>query len=344
MQPRIPEKNKKANICYAITDEGLELPVIDVTRPEFQVALSEGQLDEQLQQFVRDAEGPGRLPPLLRRLMFALMSRQSRLMRGLRASDGAYLSGLNTYFLKLGPDNLNRGYFSEIDRRIASSSAGLFMRLRLQDVSHLLAEALSPVLQARRSARLRLLNIGGGSAIDSLNALIVIRSEQAGLLEGRHIAIDILDLNEQAPNFGARALAALQGENAPLHGLDVDFEHIRYDWSRPATLREHLNAMDGGAIVAASSEGALFEYGSDDEVIGNLRALSDGTPADSIVAGSVTRGDELGRKLNGRELGSRALLHLRGLEAFAALARQAGWAVARSIDRPLSHDVLLKKV
>ncbi len=33
-----------------------------------------------------------------------------------------------------------------------------------------------------------------------------------------------------------------------------------------------------------------------------------------------------------------------GLEAFTALALRAGWKIAKSIDRPLSHDVLLKKV
>ena len=30
MEPRIPEKNKKAGVCYAWTDDGLELPVIAI--------------------------------------------------------------------------------------------------------------------------------------------------------------------------------------------------------------------------------------------------------------------------------------------------------------------------
>ncbi len=35
MQIKIPEKNKKPGVCYTITDDGLELPVIDVTNPVF---------------------------------------------------------------------------------------------------------------------------------------------------------------------------------------------------------------------------------------------------------------------------------------------------------------------
>ena len=109
-------------------------------------------------------------------------------------------------------------------------------------------------------------------------------------------------------------------------------------------MREYIKSLDGENIFAASSEGALFEYGSDDNISGNLQALFDVTPADTVVAGSVTRADELGLSLNGRGLGSRAALQFRGLEAFTALALRAGWKVAKSIDRPLSHNVLLKKV
>ena len=33
MIPRIPEQHKKPGVCYAVTDGGLELPVIDITNP-----------------------------------------------------------------------------------------------------------------------------------------------------------------------------------------------------------------------------------------------------------------------------------------------------------------------
>jgi len=344
MQIKIPEPNKKPNICYAVTDDGLELPVINVTNPAFEIALDETELNAQLEQFLHDAKGPANIPPLLRGLMFAYMRSQSVLMRGLMGADGTFLSGMNTYLLKLGADNLNKNFFSEIDRRIAESPASTFARLRLQDISRLLAENLALPLRANKKATLHLLNIGGGPAIDSINALMVLQKEHSGLLDGRPIFIHSLDLDNAGPNFGARALKALQSESAPLHGLDIRFEHIPYNWSDPISLRNYLKSLDGQSICAASSEGALFEYGSDEDVSGNLRALFDVTLPDTVVAGSVTRADELGLKLNGHGLGHRAALQFRGLEAFTALALHTGWKVAKSIDRPLSHDVLLKKV
>jgi hypothetical protein len=344
MQPKIPEKDKKPNICYAVTDDSLELPVIDVTSPVFEVSLNESELNAQLQQFIQDAKGPESIPPFLRGLLFSFMRRRSIIMRGLMGASGTFMSGMNTYMMKLGPDNLNQSFFSDIDRRIAGSAAGLFMRLRLQDIVGLLAEPLIPILDSRPNATLRFLSIGGGPAIDNLNALMVIQKNRPDLLAGRKIYIHSLDLDTFGPNFGGRALKSLQAESSPLHGLDIDFTHINYNWSHSDTLREYMKSFDGENIFAASSEGALFEYGSDDDISGNLQALFDVTPADTIIVGSVTRADELGLSLNGHGLASRAALQLRGLEAFSALALRAGWKIAKSIDRPLSHDVLMQKV
>lgn len=98
--------------------------------------------------------------------------------------------------------------------------------------------------------------------------------------------------------------------------------------------------QDVPAVVAASSEGALFEYGSDQDIAGNLRAFYEGTPPDAIVAGSLTRADATGRFLNSS---SRAAIQLRGPDAFLALIQPAGWCLAQRIDRPMSHDLLLRK-
>jgi hypothetical protein len=94
-------------------------------------------------------------------------------------------------------------------------------------------------------------------------------------------------------------------------------------------------------IVSASSEGALFEYGSDEEIEANLKALHETTPAGSVIAGTVTRADDIGRLLNSA---SQAAIKLRGLQAFMDLSLRAGWKVTKAIDRPLSHDVLMEKV
>ena len=221
-------------------------------------------------------------------------------------ASGTFMSGMNTYMMKLGPDNLNEDYFSEIDRRISASAAGTCMRLRLQDIAHLLAAALIAPLSARQKARLHLFNIGGGSAIDSLNALILIRKEHPDVLAGRQIHVHSLDLDTAGADFGARSLASLQAEGAPLHGLQISFHHTPFNWSDPAELRDLKGLFeDEQSVLSASSEGALFEYGSDEDITGNLQVLNGLTPADTVVAGSVTRADEIGLKLNGTGVGSR---------------------------------------
>lgn len=343
MQPKIPEKDKKPGVCYTVTDDGLELPVIDVTHPAFEVSLNESELNTLLQQFLQDIKGPQRTPAFLRGLLFNFMRKRSVIMRGLMGASDTFMSGMNTYMMKLGPDNLHKPFFSDIDRRIVGSSAGTYMRLRLQDISHLLADGLIPPLDARKGAALHLLNIGGGSAMDSLNALILIRKERRDLLADREIYIHSLDLDTGGPSFGARALVSLLAEDAPLHGLRISFQHAPYNWSEPAQLRVLVKSFNEECVIAASSEGALFEYGLDQDVASNLQTLSEVTPADAIIAGSVTRADDLGRMANGGGLGSRAAIQFRGLEAFKTLALGAGWKVTKSIDRPLSHDVLLKK-
>jgi hypothetical protein len=340
----IEEKNKKTGVCYAVTDGGLEVPVIDITHPAFEVSLNETELESLLQQYIQEVKGPQKTLPFLRNLLFGYMRKRSVIMRDLMGATGTFMSGMNTYFMKLGPDNLNKSYFSSIDRKITASSAGVYMRLRLQDMAHLLTDALDPLLSARKDAILHLLNIGGGAAIDSLNTLILIRKRNPDLLVGRKIFIYSLDQDTSGPNFGARALVALCAEGAPLHGLEISFQQMAYNWSNFAGLQSLVeSSKNWPGIVAVSSEGALFEYGSDEDIAGNLQALGKVTPADAVVAGSVTRADDLGRMLNGASLGSRAAFQFRGLEAFRLLAFHSGWEAKKIIDRPLSHNVLLEK-
>ncbi len=341
MQPKIPEKNKKAGVCYAVTDDGLELPVIDVTHPAFAIRLTDRELDELLQKHLKEVKSQERVPAFLMWLILGFMQRRSFLMRGIAASAGTFLSGMNTYIMKLGADNLNDGYYTNIDRRIAASLPVVSIRLRLQDIAHLLADGIAPALGAKGKAALHLLNIGGGPAIDSLNVLIVLQKEHPGLLSERRVFIHILDLEDAGPSFGARALTSLLAENSPLHGLEVGFDHVKYDWSDPTVLRKLVSSFDGqGVVVAASSEGALFEYSSDEEIVANLRTLLETSTADVVMAGTVTRADDIGRLLNGT---SRAAINLRGLEAFKELAQRAGWKITKEIDRPMSHDILLEK-
>lgn len=124
-----------------------------------------------------------------------------------------------------------------------------------------------------------------------------------------------------------------------MHGLDVSFQHVRYDWRDVEPLRKLLGDSElGDAVVGCSSEGGLFDYGTDEEIVTNLEALRLGMPADSIVVGSVMSGD--GKSKFVQEFTVRP----RSLEAFRALASRAGWEVASVIIRPSSHHVSLRRM
>ena len=91
-----------------------------------------------------------------------------------------------------------------------------------------------------------------------------------------------------------------------------------------------------GAMIAASSEGGLFEYGSDEAIVANLKALRAGGAR--LVAGSVTSSDEIHRR---RITASRFKLIPRGIEGFAPLAARAAFTIARVEAAQLSDQVLL---
>ena len=340
MTPRILEKDKKTGVAYVFTEDGVELPVIDVAHPAFALELGEADLAELLQRFLHEEEQRRKIPAFLRRQFFKMGARQSVILRGLADASGTFLSGMNTYVFKLGPDNLGRAYASDLDRTIAASLSGVAVRLRLQDMAWLLADGLADTLQARPEAALHLLNIGGGPAIDSVNALIVLQRREPRLLAGRKVFVHVLDLHHEAPRFGARALAALLDAGAPLEGLDVSFDHVTYNWRVTETLRDLLARLDrDGDVIAVSSEGGLFEYGSDEEILTNLTVLSCDLAEGTVFAGSVTRADGPGRHLHA-SVG--IPLQPRTLEEFKSLAAQGGWAVAEARVRPFSYNVLMK--
>jgi hypothetical protein len=336
---RRAEHHKKPGVCYAVTDDGLELPVVDVTHPAFEAALSEERQQALASHFLEEQRRFAKLPSWLRRVMLRFFMRGSRIGRGLRRADGHFLDGMTTYLFKLGPKNLG-SYAVPVDRRILMSLPAVSVRLRLTDMARLLADGLAPRLASNPSRPLHFVNIAGGPAIDSLNTLIVLRREHANLLAERRISVLVLDGDQHGPAFGARALEALQAPGAPLAGLDVTFNHRRYDWRDVSGLTPALeSAQRDGALLVVSSEGGLFEYGSDDDVLANLFALRQADGNDVFVVGSVTRDDEIIQTL---KLTSTAATQPRGLTVFKALVANAGWQVTRSIARPLSDQVLLE--
>jgi hypothetical protein len=334
-------RRKRPGVSYAVTDDGLELPVLDVTHPAFACDLSPDEQARLLARFLDEQRRFARLPGWLRRALSRFFLRGSRLGHGLQRAERGFLDGMTTYLFKLGPQNLG-SYAVPVDRKILRSLPAISVRLRATDMARLLAEGLAPRLRDDRHRPLHLLNVGGGPATDSLNALIVLARDEPDLLSGRPMRLEVLDRDQHGPAFGARALAALCEPGAPLGGLPIRFEHVAYDWRDPSGLEPSLcSARRAGALVAVSSEGGLFEYGSDDDITRNLRALAGSRGPDLFVVGSVTRDDEAIRVL---KLTSTLATRPRGLPVFSELVERAGWRIARSIARPFSDQVRLERI
>jgi len=334
-----PELHKKPGVHYALTTDGLELPIVDVTHPAFAVSPTDAEQAQMVAAFLAQEMPFAKLPPALRRGLLWFFLRGSVLARGIRGSQGTFLGGMNTYLLKLGPDNLGAAYAKPIDRRIAAALPALAIRWRLNDMARLLAERLAAPLDARAKAPLRFVNIAGGPAMDSLNALLLLARDRPALLAARAVTIDVLDGDRNGPTFGARALAALAAPGAPLHAVDVQLVHVPYDWNDTRPLRRVLDdARAAGAVAVGSSEGGLFEYGSDDAILANLTTAREAAPPDFAMTGSVTRAD---RPIQRMRETSQPATRPRGLEVFRALVARAGWRVERAIERPFSDQVVL---
>ena len=324
-------------LIVAATRDGIVLPVIDVTDPRFAVPDDPNSLHRLFNASHEEERRNRRIPKFIMRWLMKSAARRSRMLQAMVGTDAEFLDGITTYVMKLGADNLSPPYDSPMDRRVAASPHLILLRLRTQQVARLIADALAPALAASKTAPLHLINIGGGPAIDSMNALIILNRRDGNFLR-RPIAIHVLDSDAVGPFFGRNALAALVADAGPLAGLDARFDHRSYDWNAPALLEALLRELNvAGAVIAASSEGGLFEYGSDEAIVANLAALRRGGA--TLIAGSVTSNDDAHRC---RITMSRFKLIPRGLEGFAPLAARGGFRIAQAEPAQLSDQVLLR--
>lgn len=338
MQPAESERKMETGLVFALTTDGLRLPVIDVTHPAFAIPDDPASSAARLDEFVAWDRRNHRMPRFVSRFFMRLAARRSRLLRRLLASDDEYLDGVTTYILKLGANFLPAGFDGPVDRQVAAAPHVVSVRLRMQQIARLLAQALVPKLVAAPDAPLNLVNIAGGPALDSINILLMLAREHPTLIH-RPITIDVFDAQADGPAFGARALEALMSPGAPLHGLEIQFHRHVYDWHDTTPLIRRLAELNArSAIVAASSEGGLFEYGSDEAIVANLGAL--GRAEVSLVAGSVTSSSPLRERMIAQ---TRFRLFARGLEGFAPLAERGGYVIAESRTALMSEQVLLRR-
>ena len=325
---------RRTGLCYALTEDGVELPVVDITNPAFACAPRAAELAAVEERSRRGLERSRRLP----RFVLRLLARRSVVMRGVLGAGGSHVGGMLTYLFKLGPDNLPRGYGDRLDRQMLGAIGPLACRLRLRETARQLADALAPPAAAH-GGPLWIVDIGGGVAADAFNALILLRRERPALLEGREAHILVLDIDGQGPAFGARAVAALRGAGGPLAGLAVDLAHRRCDWSDASTLAATLGRLGPRAVAVGSSEGGLFEYGADDAVRSCLATIREAAPAVLALVGSLVRDDRLQWLTRGPGAPG---LRPRGLESFGALVRDVGWSVERVCSDPMYHVVTLR--
>ena len=157
----------------AATRDGTLLPVIDVTDPRFAVPDDPDSLRRLFDAAHEEERRNRRIPRFIMRLLLRSAAKKSLLVRAIFSADTTFLDGITTYVMKLGADNLPPPYDSPMDRRLAASPHLTLLRLRTQQVARLLADSLADDLAAAPTAPLHLINIAGGPAIDSLNALII---------------------------------------------------------------------------------------------------------------------------------------------------------------------------
>jgi hypothetical protein len=275
----------------------------------------------------------------LRGILIRLVLGSSIVGRGLRAANGAYLSGMTTYIMKLGPDNLGKGYSTNVDKAIAGSLAGLSLRLRLQDMARFMADALLPLIE-NNIVPLHFLNIAGGPSMDTLNTLILLNKEHPKTLKNRMIKINILDMDSEGPGFAINSLAELQKPGAPLAGLDIQARATGFDWCNTAMLYKYIKEnVPGNCVLAVSSEGGMFDYCPDDVLYANMKAIHGATGPDTIFAGTLTNTDNIAAAFNRT---SRAKTIPRSIDEFSIKAKGAGWLLEKSSVRPLSVVVGMK--
>ncbi|WP_293868501.1 hypothetical protein [uncultured Alsobacter sp.] len=324
-------------VLLAPAGDGVALPVIDLTHPRFAVPDDDAGIKALRRAFMENERRQARVPRFLMRWMIASAARKSRFLRAVFDPEATFLDGITTYAMKLGEANLVPPFDADADKRFARSPHVTCLRLRMQQTAALIADAAARDLRDAPGRPLHLVDIAGGPAMDALNAVIVLARSWPGLLGP--VRILVLDPDETGPAFGAAALKELARPGRPLHGLDVVLQRISYDWADTAPLDDCIaGAIASGAAIVASSEGGLFEYGSDEAIVRNLASLHAAGRGARAVVGSVTSSDDHRRRMVAQ---SSVKVIPRGLAGFAPLAARAGYAIARSRPAIVSDQVEL---
>jgi hypothetical protein len=289
----IIEKRKIPGISYAFTRDGIELPVLDITHPLFTSSIDEEKLKRMIPEIAPEAkkraEGFRKMPLFIKRFL----AKRSYIMAGMMemTTGKEYLSGLSTMMMKLGPGLIGKGSNKLLDRLGSRAIGAVMTRMRTRDTSVFLANSIKSSLKAFPGKDLCLINIGGGTATDSFNALILVSTSEPELLSGIKTELYILDVDDYGPYFACQCAEALTSAKGILSGLDLTCRHIAYDWKNAEPLRETITGRED-RIILFSSEGGLFEYGSETDIRENLNIINDVLPTGTEFIASVVKDPE----------------------------------------------------
>ena len=283
-----PIKNKIPELSYAYTLNGIELPVLDITHPYFVSCTDDARLKKLLPYIEKNAEENAekfnKIPAFIKRYFINHSFAMAELVQ--TEKQNVFASGITTIMMKLGPRLIGKGRKRFWDRQVNKGFGPLVIRMRARDVSKCQAETLIPLLKKSPGKDLCFLNIAGGAASDSINALFLIQKEDPVLLKDRKIEINVLDIDTFGPAFADSSITALKKPGGRFSMLNISLRHIQYDWNNTKKLEELLSERREWLQIC-SSEGGLFEYCSDEVIIRNLKTLYSNSDNEIITAGTL---------------------------------------------------------
>jgi hypothetical protein len=338
----IPEKNKASGLSYVYTECGLELPVLDITHPLYTESIKEESLEALCKESAQRARSMKEMPDTQKMVIVEKSYIFGKYFH--KDPTAAYLSGMSTYMLKLGPGLIGGGEERNIDRMIAMGVVSIAARMRLRDICRLQANTLIPRLMTSPGKELCLVNIAGGAAADSINTLILILVEDQSLLKNRKIEINVFDIDIHSTTFAGRCLEALKAPGCHFHGLDISFNHIKYNWADTRDLIDIL-AKKKDCVLTGTSEGGLFEYANVEEIKNNLDAIYDNSPDDLHFTGSVIHDiDTVDPTMAAMAEESRGSLQLWGIQGLRSILEKTNWKLDITMDKnPVYGVFTLKK-
>jgi hypothetical protein len=290
MEKRISERNKVAGISYAFTENGIELPVLDITHPFFLRSINEEKLDEMLNEIKQKGEERAESFNKIPAFIMNFIAKRSYIMAGfmLKDTEDTFLSGMSTLMMKFGPELIGKGRRKYFERLGSKAFGAILLRMRVRDVCKLHADTLETQLIKEKDKNLCFINIAGGAACDSINALITVLKKDPSLLKNREIEINVFDIDRFGPSFARNCVESLKSSDNYFSGLNISFNHIYYNWNDTLGLKDFLIKRKEWLIIA-SSEGGLFEYASDEDIISNLNILYDNSSKNMKIVGSAIR-------------------------------------------------------